>query len=95
MMGTDPFFMYRDRRSYPFPDPPFVIRSFADPDHLRTRSGSDRLSIIAILTITDHSILLITHTIIIITTQDSKVIMLEDLAAEFKIKTQVNHTVHF
>ena len=30
-MGTDPFFMDRDRRSYPFPDPdpdpPFVTRS--------------------------------------------------------------------
>ena len=47
MMGTDPFFMDRDRRSYPFPDPdtPFVIRSFDDPD-------PDRLSMITILLIT-------------------------------------------
>ena len=39
MMGTDSFFMERDRLSFsdPDPDPPFVMRSYADPDpRLRT-----------------------------------------------------------
>ena len=54
MMGTDPFFMYPDRRS--LSDPQFVIHSFADPDpRLRTRSGSDRRSMIAILPITVYT----------------------------------------
>ena len=63
MMGTDICVMDwdRDRRSYPFldpnPDPPIVIRSFADPDphlRIRSRSVSDRRSMIAILPITDY-----------------------------------------
>ena len=61
MMGTALFFMDRDRQSLSFsdPDPLFVIRSFADPDprlRTRSRSGSDRGSMIAILPITDYSL---------------------------------------
>ena len=32
MMGTDPFLWDRRSLSFSDPDPPFVIRSFADPD---------------------------------------------------------------
>ena len=64
MIGTDLFLWIGIADHYPFPDPDpqSVIRSFADPDpHLRTRSrsGSDRQSMIAILPITGYKLLLL------------------------------------
>ena len=44
MMGTDPFVWIGIADPYPFPDAPFVIRSFADPD-------PDRRSMILPITI--------------------------------------------
>ena len=57
MMFTDLFFWIGDFDPYPFtdPDPPFVTRFFANPDHLFLtpfRSRSERRSMIAILPIT-------------------------------------------
>ena len=56
MMGTDPFFT--DPYHFPDPDLQFFTRSFADADTLfltKSRSGSYRRSMIAILPITDYA----------------------------------------